>query len=48
MDGEKKDDTIFNVSGNGEYFAKAENIIVTENFEFYFVHLIKNGKKATN
>ena len=35
----KKDDTTFNDSGN--------DIIVTDNFEFYFVHLIMARKQQS-
>lgn len=40
------DDTTFTDTGNREYFAKAKNIIVADNVEVYYVHLIKNGKRT--
>lgn len=39
------DDAAFTDTGNREYYAKAKNIIVSDNVEVYYVHLIKKGKR---
>lgn len=41
-----ENDTTFTDNGNREYFAKAKNIIMPDNVEFYYVHKIYRGKKT--
>lgn len=40
------DDTTFTDNNNREYYAKAKNIIVPDNVEFYYVHLVSSGKSS--